>query len=232
MKILFVNGSSRHSKGTTYKLIDMLKTGMERESAQVSIIDIVFEHLNPCSACYQCWETENGCIYDDRMAEILKEMLESDLIVFATPLYMNNISALMKIFMERTMPLCRKEFRIGKDGIFQHEVRYKIPPIMLICSCGLPEKEHLEVVSMYYEKMADSWNTELVGKILCTESSVYDKEYKQLEIIMNDYKKRMIEAGMEIARTGRLSENTEKKLNRILVRKDIYIRTAAESFLN
>lgn len=231
MKILFVNGSSRHRKGTTFRLIEMLKTGMEREDAQVNIIDVVSEHLNPCIACYHCWKTGEGCIHNDRMSEILEEMLGSDLIIFATPLYINNISALMKQFMERTMPLCSRGFRQGREGIYQHVPKHKIPPIMLLCSCALPEKSHLDVVSLYYDKMAASWDTEVVGKILCTEASLYDADYKQVKILLKDYENRMKEAGAEIARNGYLSEKTEKNLNRILIRKDFYIQTAINSFL-
>ena len=67
-------------------------------------------------------------------------MTESDLVIFAVPLYVNNISSQMQIFMERTLPLCKIDFEKGRSGVYQHKQARKVPPLIFFGSCNLPDR--------------------------------------------------------------------------------------------
>ena len=62
--------------------------------------------INPCLGCYTCWfRTPGTCVHQDDMPELLERRRHSDIIVYATPLYVYTVSGMMKDFMDRGLPL-------------------------------------------------------------------------------------------------------------------------------
>jgi multimeric flavodoxin WrbA len=59
-----------------------------------------------CRSCFKCI-SKRTCLgnEDDMPLEILPKMLESDLILFASPSYYGTVTGLMKNFMDRCLPL-------------------------------------------------------------------------------------------------------------------------------
>ncbi|AEG19177.1 flavodoxin family protein [Methanobacterium paludis] len=102
MKILAIIGSPK-GKGNSYKVtkeVEEKMNGME---------DVTFEYLflkdvdlQMCRGCFSCViKGENFCPIKDDRAEIEDKMLKSDGIIFVTPCYCQNVSALMKNFIDR-----------------------------------------------------------------------------------------------------------------------------------
>jgi multimeric flavodoxin WrbA len=101
MKILVVMGSPR--KGNTYRAVKKIEEYMQ------SMGKVEFEYfmlkdakLSQCSGCFACLSIgENHCPHKDSAPIIEQKMHAADGVIFATPVYGMNVSALLKTFVDR-----------------------------------------------------------------------------------------------------------------------------------
>ncbi len=100
MKILVLTGSP-HKHGTSALLADKFIEGALRGNHTVKRIDCGFIEVAPCIGCDTCVENNNVCIYKDQELLVLKELLEADMVVFATPIYYFSIPAQLKRVIDR-----------------------------------------------------------------------------------------------------------------------------------
>lgn len=101
MKLLILFASPR-PKGNTAQLLDMLTKRFD-DSVEITRFDLYKMNLKSCIACLRCQKVTDGfnCVHDDDMQEIFDAALQSDLILFATPIYSFYCTPPMKIVMDR-----------------------------------------------------------------------------------------------------------------------------------
>lgn len=115
MKILAINGSPRTVAGTTRRLVKMALDGAEEAGAETGIVDICDLQVTPCTACDGC--TISGrCVYEDDVQPLIEQMKEADGIIFASPVYIDNVSGQMKIFFDRLADAIHYQILDGKFG--------------------------------------------------------------------------------------------------------------------
>lgn len=104
MKIVILNGSHRLN-GNCYRFA---KTAYEqlRERYQVILFNLIEQKIKPCNGCLNCEEGMECDIKDDYSKIIMPALMDSDLIVFASPTYFNMPSAAMVNLLDRTNNLC------------------------------------------------------------------------------------------------------------------------------
>jgi len=79
------------------------------------MIDLCDLRITPCTACEGC--SFNGiCVYDDDMPVLVERMKEADGIIFASPVYIDNVSGQMKIFFDRLADAIHYQVLSGKYG--------------------------------------------------------------------------------------------------------------------
>ena len=98
LKILAICASPK--KGNTYSVLNLIKNNNPDIDIKILMLkDINFEW---CKGCYMCIrEGAQVCPLNDDRDMIVTEILESDGVIFASPVYTNHATALMKNFMER-----------------------------------------------------------------------------------------------------------------------------------
>lgn len=223
MKVFAVNGSVKGERGITYWIYSEFIEGLREAGAEVHSINLVDENISGCKACMCCWSVKMGtCVLKDNMAEYIKEMTEADLIVFESPVYLNSVSSLLKNFIERCMPFNNRTFRVGPKGNYLHSMNYKLPPVLVISSCGLPGDEYFRALDEFFEMLAEGWDTKIVGKIYRNESYLFQDYIEEIKIIQKDYFRRLKKAAAEVVETGQLSERTQRRLNSLLLTKELY----------
>jgi multimeric flavodoxin WrbA len=81
-------------------------------------------NFKPCKGCYACIAVgEDKCPLKDDRDVVVNEMLAADGVIFASPVYVNHISALMKSFIDR----------IGYES---HRPRFFGKQAMVMAVCG------------------------------------------------------------------------------------------------
>ena len=112
MKVIAFVGSPR-KRGNTDILVDRFLTGARDKGAQTEKIYLYECTINLCQGCYKnCWLTPNDCNrWNDDMQELMEKMIGSDLIVFASPVYMASYSAQLTAFFERCIPAMQVDLK-------------------------------------------------------------------------------------------------------------------------
>jgi multimeric flavodoxin WrbA len=115
MKILAIHGSPRTLRSTTRQLAQAVLDGAADAGAETEMIDLCDLKITPCTACEGC--SFNGiCVFDDDMPLLVERMKDADGIVFASPVYIDNVSGQMKIFFDRLADAIHYQLLAGKYG--------------------------------------------------------------------------------------------------------------------
>lgn len=115
MKILAINGSPRTTRSTTRRLAQSVLDGAAEAGAEIELVDLCDIRVTPCTACEGC--SFNGiCVYDDDVPSLVERMKGADGIIFASPVYIDNVSGQMKVFFDRLADAIHYQLLAGKYG--------------------------------------------------------------------------------------------------------------------
>jgi multimeric flavodoxin WrbA len=98
-KILAVVGSPRKG-GNTDILVQKVAEGAASKGAKVETLRLGGLNIRECDGCLVCWQGKS-CNKRDDMLNIYPKIIESDAIIFGTPVYWYGPTALMKAFIDR-----------------------------------------------------------------------------------------------------------------------------------
>ncbi len=115
MKVIAIHGSPRTIRSTTRKLAGLVLEGAAEAGAETGMIDLCDFRVTPCTACEGCAFT-GICIYEDDVPAIVERLKEADGIVFASPVYIDNVSGQMKVFYDRLADAIHYQILDGKYG--------------------------------------------------------------------------------------------------------------------
>jgi multimeric flavodoxin WrbA/putative sterol carrier protein len=205
MKILALNSSARVGDiSKTEIMLDHLVQGMSQAGAEVEIINLHKKKIRYCSGCYTCWTKTPGlCIHkDDMTREILPKYLECDLCVLATPLYHFTINALMKTFIERTLPMTQPFF-VKRDGVTHHPGRHQPPPVVVLSVAGFPEESVFNQLKPYVNFL---FKDRLVAEIYRSASERL--RFANTNKSIKDILEATVKGGKELIESKKISEET------------------------
>lgn len=103
MKVLGLIGSPRES-GNTATLVKTILEGATENGAEIKVYYLSKMDLKPCKGCMAC-NLEGKCVIDDDMQKLYEEIMSSDAIVLGSPIYMWQMTAQTKIFVDRLITL-------------------------------------------------------------------------------------------------------------------------------
>ena len=99
-KVLIIGGSPRKD-GNSAALCEQFAKGASEAGNQVEMLSLSGKKIGFCTACYTC---ENGnCPQQDDVPGIIAKMLDADVIVLATPVYVYTMSAQLKTLIDRSV---------------------------------------------------------------------------------------------------------------------------------
>ena len=114
-KILVLSGSPKRN-GNTAALIEWFRRGACAKGARVTVVHTsnLRYKTQGCISCRLCQERKAyGCVIQDGVKPVLKMMIDSDVIVFATPLYFFSASAQIKVVLDRMFSLYKWDNEAG-----------------------------------------------------------------------------------------------------------------------
>lgn len=116
MKCYILMGSPRKN-GNTAALLEPFIDEMEKNGVNCDTDWLYDMKISGCVACLNCQHdmTKTNCAIDDDMQTVYKKALESDIIIFATPIYAWYCTAPMKAMMDRLIYACNKTY-LGQKG--------------------------------------------------------------------------------------------------------------------
>lgn len=228
MKVTAFNGSPRGEKSITNIMVSHFLEGMKKAGAETEQIFLCHHDVKPCIGCFSCWFVHPGkCGLKDDLNSLLEKYLQSDIVVYASPVYVSSVTGIMKNFIDRTLPACEPYISITEKGLPTHNSRYeKDPKIVLMANAGFPQMFHFEYfrsIFSYLEKISD---IEIVAEIYRDMGPALSIDNVLFNMIKNNYLNLLKEAGKEVIINGRLSEEARKELEKPLIPEQAYVEEA------
>lgn len=224
MEILAINSSAHGAKGATQEILSPFLEGAKIAGAEVKIVFLKELNLKPCLGCYGCWiKTPGFCTQDDDMADLIARVKVSELVVFAGPVYVDGISALGKLFLDRLIPLMDCHLII-KDGHTRHPIReYKFPRFFGIVTCGFYEKDNTDVWVENLKRASRNFSTEYIGTLIRPSSHIlfWKKDYGDN---INSIKEAAHQAGYELVTKGEVSLKLINKVGEDFLSRDEVVK--------
>ncbi len=122
MKILFICGNNRKN-GNTDKILALLEeslpnsTGQSSQPPEIKRIRLGECRIETCSGCRACFDRgEQFCPHKDDVQATAARMKAADLLVFASPVYVSDVSGLMKNWIDRLAYFCHRPAFAGKPA--------------------------------------------------------------------------------------------------------------------
>ena len=147
MKILILNGSP-HLNGATSDMVNAFAKGAREAGHETVCMNVAHMQVRGCMACEYCREKEKGvCVQKDDMQKIYPEILSSDMIVFASPIYYFTLSAQLQAVIHRT---------------YSVDIPANVKKVALIMSSG-SKFVYGAAITEYFQSIVEYWNVENAG---------------------------------------------------------------------
>jgi multimeric flavodoxin WrbA len=99
MNIMAISGSPRLNGNTNY-LVDEALSAAEKDGASTTKYILSKMNIKPCLAHDKCYSFKR-CVQNDDICTMLDSYIEADGVIIATPVYYFNMSAQLKMFIDR-----------------------------------------------------------------------------------------------------------------------------------
>lgn len=173
MKITILNGNTNQSDAEYNGYLENLTFELQKTHA-VETFHLQNLKIRSCLGCWSCWwKTPGNCVLSDDGAKILRAVIQSDFVLFASPLMAGFVSSTLKKVMERFVIYLHPYFQL-RNRECHHVIRYEKNPIFaaLVKKEADTDEEDIVIIRDLYERMALNFNTSFKYLKLTDEHSI------------------------------------------------------------
>ncbi len=225
MKVTIFNGSPRGRKSNSHIIAESILKGAAKAGADTEEVFLIEKDIKQCRGCFDCWgKTPGICSIRDEMAELIEKFLGSDYAGMATPVYGMLMTALLKNFTDRFLPLATPHIRRNQDGSFYHDGRVKrFPGQFYIANSGFPGENNFDMLKAYMQ--LQHFVLEIYRN--CGEA-LQPTETEKPEIVdsVNNFKQLLEQAGEQMVLNGTVCDKLLDKIHAPLISDEEYMEQA------
>jgi multimeric flavodoxin WrbA len=170
MRITILNGNPAGGNSTFNAYQAELGALLLAQGHTLTRFDLQEMDIRYCTGCLKCWLANPGqCATRDDSHAICAAYINSDLVIFASPILMGYTSALLKRAHDKLIPLVHPYF-VFINGETHHRPRYKTYPRMgLLLEQGADgDEKDVGIISNIYRRDAINLLTSLVSTWMST----------------------------------------------------------------
>jgi multimeric flavodoxin WrbA len=180
MKILALNGSYRVN-GNTARMIQQVANRMGEIASQkgqvleFEIVHLGHQNIGFCRGCRICFgKGENKCPVQDDLLAIYQKMQDADGLILASPVYVNDVSGIMKNWIDRMAFVCHRPAFAGKRALIlttvglgptRHAER-TLSDALTTWGCSVVGRNGFKMGALMPKKRADSLFQDRVRKMV------------------------------------------------------------------
>ncbi len=219
MKILAINGSHRGRKGCTQFLLERIVEGALSVGAEFEAVALAELKINACLACDVCCKpaTLGHCVFEEKddVKSVFDRMKAADVVIYATPAYVFNMTGLMKTFLDRLNStgtgtgLC-----LSDSGLIFHPIDRQVTgkPMVILTLCANIEPDTLKNIVSYFQTYAKFVDAPVAGTLARTMAPqlMEDHSAKAAQEVLAAF----VQAGRELAMNKKIDRSTEKTASR------------------
>jgi multimeric flavodoxin WrbA len=109
MKVVAVLGSPRMDSNSA-KLVEAVIQSLPATNLSVQKFVLNELKIRGCQGCFSCKGKTEFCVLKDELTLVLSACVETDLLILASPIYIGEVTAQMKIFIDRTFSWFKVDF--------------------------------------------------------------------------------------------------------------------------
>jgi multimeric flavodoxin WrbA len=219
MKFIIFNGSPAGANSNTHVIAEAFLSGAKRADADTENVFLIDKNIGHCKGCFTCWfKTPGKCVMQDDMTELLGKYNAADVVCFASPIYTWNMTAALKNFVDRLVPL-KSPLIVNSGGNFDlADSKPKTQQFVVISNCGFPGNNNFETMKVVVASCKPALEIyRNCGKLLKSK----DEKIKE---IVNEYLQVVEQAGYEMATQNYVSEETKSNLEMQLMSIPDYVK--------
>ncbi|BCJ93208.1 hypothetical protein acsn021_07770 [Anaerocolumna cellulosilytica] len=230
MHILLLNSSIKKKKSRSltiaHSFIEGLKVNEEiKEQIEVEEVCLYEKNIKECLCCYYCWreDSEGNCIQKDDMSELLMKYISYDIVIWSFPLLFYGFPAVMKKFIERSLPLYTSHKYVEGNEYIQARRYTKLVDRreLFISTCGLPVRNNNyepvdEMLRLMFHDKAE--------RIYCTQGTLFEE--KRFDKIVNRYLLAVKEAGRYYSLEDGILPKYKDRLSQPFLPEELYADAA------
>jgi multimeric flavodoxin WrbA len=221
MNVLAINGSPHMDDGNTAIILNPFLDGMREAGAKVELFYTRKLKIGPCNGDMSCWFKNPGkCGQADDMQMLLPKLKGADVIVWASPVYYAAITGPLKNLMDRQLPL-----------FMQENAGSKRQKIVLVSTCGAWELSMFDPLLAQMKTLysIQEANSEFVGALLRPMADGMKEMIKAGETrLVDEVIQAAKEAGQQLVKDGKISDEMQKRVSKVLMPQDAYYKAAQE----
>ena len=115
MKVFILSGSNNKINSTSERLTKKLAEGLEAARIETATYLISQCNIKYCEGCTRCFNGKECAIQDD-MPKIKQDLLDSDVVVIISPVYLHGVPAPLKNFLDRIAYMTHRMTLAGKGA--------------------------------------------------------------------------------------------------------------------
>lgn len=224
MQLVAFNSTPRDAQTSkTDQILKAFLAGAQEAGAEWELIYLRNYNIMACQGCFGCWtKTPGRCGQADDMTNILfPKFIQADIAILASPLYYFSMNACLKAFVDRTLPMFEPKFTERGDRT-DHPLRFgRMPKIVALSTCAYPDPDSFQALSL-------NWNM-VFGPYLTAEIYRHSSEFFEipdLAPVIKQILEGAYQAGIEIVRSGQITETTLKQISQDLASRTSLIEMA------
>ena len=173
MKKVCVLKSSPRKEGNTYSLTKVVTDELRKNGMEIVEFDLYDMNIKPCVACRICQEdwSRAFCIQNDDMEQILADIMNSDLILLASPIYSWYCTPPLKAALDR-MVYALNMYYGNESGPSLWEGK----SMAIITTCGYPAEKGADLFEEGMKRYAKHSKLNYLGMI-CERHSSYKEKF-------------------------------------------------------
>lgn len=110
-KVLLINSSYR--KKTTFSVLKRIETELISHGIETEWLHLSEYDLQPCRGCEVCI-LRGTCVIQDSFSEVEQKLKEADGIILSSPVYLRQVSGILKTMIDRTCSHYHRPILVGK----------------------------------------------------------------------------------------------------------------------
>ncbi len=229
--VLAINSSPKKGKSNTSLILNPFLDGMKDAGADIELFYIRDLDLKPCTGEFSCWFKHPGeCYQRDDMQQLYPKLEEADILVFASPVYVDGINGSLKNLIDWMIPLITPMFELS-EGHCRHTLRdgVKEGQLVLVSNCGFWELDNFNPLLLHMKALSKNMSRVFAGALLRPHGPALNNMMKMGQPV-DDVFKAANEAGRQLVENGKMSLETLRTISRELLPLEMYVHEINRRF--
>jgi multimeric flavodoxin WrbA len=221
----------KKEKSNTSLILKPFLEGLKEVGAIVECLYTKDLEINPCTGEFHCWTKHPGnCYQQDDMQQLYPRLQAVDILVFATPVYVDGVAGPLENLIDRMIPLVEPFFEL-RQGHCRHPPREAVNKgkLVVVSNCGFWELDNFNPLIVHMKALCKNMSRTFEGALLRPHGPAFAYMLRN-GLPVNDIVVAAKEAGRQLVRNGQMSKETLQTISRELLPLNMYVEQINTGF--